>query len=164
MSRRYQQCCNCFMKNSNVQNNFETNHIVQYELIGQLSPCRSLMKEAIKPLKVNCLWWSALAVTVCTFVPTVWSQRLWNNQNVMWNWQSLKTQKKRKENYMYQTYKLVAEVYCQNATLWQVLQYLTQLCSLYDVHLTYNNKDSGVPMNVSKCFNNFSGFVNKEQH
>ena len=63
---------------------------------------------------------------------------------------------------MYQTYKLVTEVYYQNTISSKC--YSTWLTySPYDVHLASNNKDSGVPMNISKCFNNSLEVVEKAQ-
>ena len=36
--------------------------------------------------------------------------------------------------------------------------------SPYDGHFISNNKDIEVPMNISKCLNNFSEVVDKAQH
>ena len=65
---------------------------------------------------------------------------------------------------MYQTYMMLSEVYFRNAHSLASGTEPEPTCSLYDVHLTYNNKGSGVLMNISKCLNNFSEAANKTQH
>ena len=127
MSRRPPRRRNILWKTPLSKTIWDKSYCTAWTRLGSFNHTGHQMKEAKELPKVNCLWWSVLAVTVQTIVPTVWSQYFQHDQNVIWKLTEAKNiKKKRKENYMYQTYKLVWGVF-QNTTLWQVLQYLTQL-------------------------------------
>ena len=146
------------MRNSNVQNNFETNHTVWYELIRA-----AFTMLTIKWRKGITQRWTAYDDLRLLSLSIPLYQRydlkvLDITKMLCENWQRLKPKKK----IMQQSYKLVNEVYIQNTTLWQVLQYLTQL--VVRIYSFSNNRNSGVLVNISKWFNNFSEVVNRAQH